>query len=65
VKLLMKYTTRHDLPGSGTYAEDVMRWRAKQLVTAGYGVDEVVDRFGFAPDIAEAAFFEAYPEVVG
>jgi hypothetical protein len=63
VKLLMKYTTRHDLPGTGTYAEDVMRWRAKQLVTAGYGVDEVVRWLGCSIEIAESAFAAVYSEV--
>jgi len=55
--------TRHDLPGHGTYAADILTWRAKQLVTAGYTAGEVADKFGFTPEIAEAAFVQAYPEV--
>lgn len=50
-------------PSTGNAARDGLIWRAKQLVTAGYTAAEVVDLFGFAPDIAEAAFLEAYPEV--
>ncbi len=63
MKLLMKYTTRHDLAGSGTYADEVMHWRAKQLVTAGYSAAAVADWLGCSPDIAEAAFLAVYPEV--
>ena len=44
-------------------ARERLIWRAKQVVTAGYTTAEAVDLFGFAPDIAEAAFLEVYPEL--
>jgi hypothetical protein len=59
----MKYTTLHDRPGSGTYAIDVLIWRAKQLVTAGYGSADIARIVGCTVEIADAAFLEAYPEV--
>lgn len=50
-------------PSAGNAARDQLIWRAKQLVTAGYTAGEVADKFGFTPEIAEAAFVQAYPEV--
>lgn len=50
-------------PSTGDHARQQLLWRARQIVTAGYSVAEVVDLFGFDPDIAEAAFLEAYPEI--
>lgn len=59
----MTYQTRHDLPGSGVYADDVMIWRARQLITAGYSATDVASWIGCPLELAEAAFVQVYPQV--
>lgn len=59
----MTYTTRHDRPGTGKFANDPMMWRARQLVTAGYSAADIAAWIGCPFYLAEAAFLEVYPEL--
>ena len=50
----MSYPNPNKLPGTGIYADDVMAWRARQLLTAGYTAIEIVGWIGCPIEIAQA-----------
>ena len=59
----MTTPNRHQLPGTGVYADDTLVWRARQLITAGYSAEDAAQWIGCPLHLAEAAFAQAYPEV--
>lgn len=59
----MSYPNRHNLPGTGVYADDTLMWRARQIITAGYSAEEAAQWIGCPLVLAEAAFVQAYPEI--